>query len=139
MARATRRSVAALRQALANRPPHVHPQRNLGHLIGVPGQDLWVAGKPAGEKWNITSTVKLTGRNLGNGRRPLDGLHLRAVRRAVPLEDVHHAGAASSCVGSAMCPPSNSRTAPAFLTVRVNGNSYERNFHVDGEGGGGCN
>ncbi len=29
--------------------------------------------------------------------------------------------------------------APAFLTVRVNGNSYERNFHVNGKDGGGCN
>jgi len=38
-----------------------------------------------------------------------------------------------------MCSPSTSRTAPAFLTVRVNGNSYERNFHVNGEDGGGCN
>ena len=38
-----------------------------------------------------------------------------------------------------MCSPSTSRTARALLTVRVNGNSYEHNFHVNGEDGGGCN
>ena len=57
------RPLSGARQPLAprpataeSRPPH-HRART-----GPLGR------RPAGEKWNITSAVKLTGRNLGNGR-----------------------------------------------------------------------
>lgn len=69
---------------------------------------------PPARSGTSRAPCKLTGCNLGNGRPLWTGF-------------------------SAMCPPSTSRTAPALLTVRVNGNSYESNFHVNGEDGGGCN
>ena len=149
--------------------------------ITTPGEDLWVVGsirqlglegaedfdgkaKSVNEKWNITSAIKLTGSDLGNGRLLWSGssyvpfgaqfrwkTFIMSARGElvrwqcdVPALDFKDSAGGTINDFFTIAKPEAAQTLGALrpdnanMTVRVNANSFDRNFHVNGEEGS-CN
>jgi glucose/arabinose dehydrogenase len=150
--------------------------------ITSPGEDLYVVGslrqlgleggedfngkaKPVGEKWNITSGIKLTGSTLGNGRLLWSGsaylpygaqfrwkTFIMSARGELvrwqcdapvqPFKDSAGGTIADffdSAIPAAAPTLDALRPDNATTAIRVNANSFDNRFHVNGEDGGGCN
>jgi hypothetical protein len=150
--------------------------------ITSPGQDLYVVGslrqlglegpedfdgkaKPVGEKWNITSGIKLQGSTLGNGRLLWTGAaylpfgaqfrwktfimsakgELVRWQCDAPVQPFKDSAGGTIADFFDVAKPAAAQTLDALrpdnatLSIRVSANSFDRNFHVNGTDGGGCN